>query len=165
MVENETRADFKSFNRTIKSVSKFSLEFQDIYTNAKFKEVQEKFTRIIFCNNSHLKKKGAISTYQVTEFDFINEKYIKDEKFCVDFNEDEIEVQCSWALFQLRGILCRHSISVLLTRKVTTLSSKYFLDRRRNDIKRNFRTTKFPWSYLTITSNLLDGIHLTNLGY
>jgi hypothetical protein len=112
-----------------------------------------------------LKKKGAISTYQVTEFDFINEKYIKDEKFCVDFNEDEIEVQCSWALFQLRGILCRHSISVLLTRKVTTLSSKYFLDRRRNDIKRNFRTTKFPWSYLTITSNLLDGIHLTNLGY
>ncbi len=41
MVENETRADFKSFNSTIKCVSKFSLEkkFQDIYTNAKFKEM------------------------------------------------------------------------------------------------------------------------------
>jgi hypothetical protein len=146
MVENETRTDFKSFNSTIKCVSKFLLQnkFQHIYTNAKFKDVQEEFTRIIFCNNSHLKKEGAISSYQVTEFDVISEKYIKDVKFCVGFNEDEIEVLCSCALFELRRILCRHSISVLLTRKVTVLSSKYFLDRRRNDIKRNFRTTTVP---------------------
>jgi hypothetical protein len=75
MVENETRADFKSFNSTIKCVSKFSLEkkFQDIYTNAKFKEVQEEFTIIKFCNNSHLKKESAISNYQVIEFDIISE--------------------------------------------------------------------------------------------
>jgi hypothetical protein len=42
-----------------------------------------------------LKREGAISTYQVTEFDVINENYIKDVTFCVYFNDDEIEVQCS----------------------------------------------------------------------
>jgi hypothetical protein len=35
-------------------------------------------------------------------------------------------------------------------------------DRRRCDYVS--RATTLPWSYLTITSNLLDGIHLTNLG-
>jgi hypothetical protein len=43
MVENEKRADFDSFNRTIPCISPLILEkqFQDVYTNAKFKEVHE----------------------------------------------------------------------------------------------------------------------------
>jgi hypothetical protein len=41
MVENETRADFDSFNRTIPCISALQLEkqFQVVYTNAKFIEV------------------------------------------------------------------------------------------------------------------------------
>jgi transposase-like protein len=43
MVENEKLADFDSFNRTIPCISPLPLEkqFQDVYTNAKFKEIYE----------------------------------------------------------------------------------------------------------------------------
>jgi len=59
MVENEARADFDSFNCMISCISHFYFEkqFQDVYTNAKFKEVREEFGKVMSCNNYHLKVK------------------------------------------------------------------------------------------------------------
>jgi hypothetical protein len=63
MVENEARSDFDCFNRTIPCATNLSLEkqFQDVYTNAKFKEVRKQFAADVHCNNSLLKSEGAIS--------------------------------------------------------------------------------------------------------
>jgi hypothetical protein len=47
----------------------------------------------MFCINSHLKKEGAISTYQVTEFDVIRENYIKDVTFV--FTSIKTKLKCS----------------------------------------------------------------------
>jgi hypothetical protein len=145
MIENETRADFDSFNRTIPCISTLQLEkqFQVVYTNAKFKEVYEQFVKIMSCNNSHLKSEGVISTFEVIEYDAVGD-HIIEKSFLVYLNEDEdeLKVKCTCALFEVKGILCRHSLSVLRTKKVTTLPPRYFLDRWRKDIRREYSKFK-----------------------
>ncbi|XP_062155057.1 protein FAR1-RELATED SEQUENCE 4-like [Alnus glutinosa] len=144
MVENETNADFDSFNRTIPCISPLLLEkqFQDVYTNAKFKEVHEQFGKVMTCNNSHLKSEGAISTYEVIDYGVVVGSRTIEKTFLVYLNEDELDVKYTCALFELRGILCTHSISVLMTKKVTALPSRYVLDRWRKDIKREYSMIK-----------------------
>jgi hypothetical protein len=152
MVKSETRADFDSFNRTIPCISALQLEkqFQVVYTNAKFKEVHEQFVKMMSCNNSLLKSEGAISTFEVVEYVAIGDHLIE-KTFLVYFNDDELEVKCTCALFEVRGILCRHSLSVLRTKKVTTLPQRYVLDRWRKDINREY--SKVKSSYDAIGDN------------
>jgi hypothetical protein len=139
MVERETNSDFDSFNRMIPCVGSLPLEeaFQAVYTNAKFKEVQKEFMKVMTNNNSLVSSEGAISTYKVVESDVVN-RNIKDVEYCVSYNEEEVEVKCSCALFETRGILCRHVISVLTSKKVSELPQRYFLARWRKDIKRTY---------------------------
>jgi hypothetical protein len=134
MVESEARADFDSFNRTIPCISALQLEkqFQVVYTNAKFKEVHEQFVKMMSCNNALLKSEGTISTFEVVEYVAVGDHLIE-KTFLVYFNEDEFEVKCTCTLFEVRGILCRHSLSVLRTKKVKTLPQRYVLDRWRKE--------------------------------
>jgi hypothetical protein len=154
MVENEKKGDFDSFNRTIPclSLSSFEKQFQDVYTNAKFKEVHEQFGRVMHCNNKVLRSEGAISTYEVIEYVVVFGNQIE-KTFVVYFNEDELEVKCTCALFELRGILCRHSISVLMTKNVKPLPSRYILDRWRKDIKREYSMLKSSYDDFGDTPN------------
>jgi hypothetical protein len=118
-----------------------------VYTNAKFKEVQGEFVQVVSCNNSCLSSEGAISTYQVIELGVVD-KNVKSAKYCVYYNEEEVEVKCSCALFETRGILCRHVISVLLSNEVSKLPPKYFLSQWRKDIKRRY----------TLVNSSYDGV-------
>jgi hypothetical protein len=102
------------------------------------------------CNNSLLKSEGAISTFEVVEYVAIGDHLIE-KTFLVYFNDDELEVKCTCALFEVRGILCRHSLSVLRTKKVTTLPQRYVLDRWRKDINREY--SKVKSSYDAIGDN------------
>jgi hypothetical protein len=159
MVERETQSDFDSFNCTIPCISVFFLEkqFQNVYTNAKFKEVQRQFGKLMKCNNSHLKSEGAVSTYQVIESISLLGNRMINKIFGVFFNEDEFDVKCTYAMFELKGILCRHSISVLLTKQVTMMSPRYILDRWRKDIKRKYTFIKS--SYDAFVGNPADQRH------
>ena len=60
-VENESITDFKSFNSTIACVSKFSFEktFQQLYTIAKFKEVQEEIKEVMYCSVCLIKRERS----------------------------------------------------------------------------------------------------------
>jgi len=158
MVESETRADFDYFNRTIPCISALQLEkqFQVVYTNVKFKEVHEQFVKMMSCNNSFLKSEGVISTFEVVEYVAVGDHLIE-KTFLVYFNEDELEVKCTCVLFEVRGILCRHSLSVLRTKKVTTLPQRYVLYRWRKDIKREY--SKVKSSYDAIGDNPHAQIH------
>jgi hypothetical protein len=53
-------------------------------------------------NNCLLKSEGAFSTYQVIE---TNGNHMLDKTFSVFFNNDEFEVKCTCALFELKGII------------------------------------------------------------
>jgi zinc finger SWIM domain-containing protein 3 len=143
MVEKETSFNFDSFHRMIPCLTLYLLEetFQDVYTNAKFKEVQEEFGKVLSCNNSYIRSEGAISIYQVIELSVVN-RNMKEVPYCVCYNEEEVDVKCTCALFETRDILCSHAISVLLFKKVTMLPPRYYLTRWRKDIKREYTLVK-----------------------
>ncbi|GLT54150.1 hypothetical protein SLA2020_273740 [Shorea laevis] len=130
MVERETNSDFDCFNRMRPCVGSLPLEeaFQAVYTNAKFKEVQNEFMNVMTNNNSLVSSEGAISTFKVVESDVVN-RNIKDVEYCVSYNEEEVEVKCSCALFETRGILCRHAHFCVDVKEVSELPQRYFLAR------------------------------------
>ncbi|XP_042974103.1 protein FAR1-RELATED SEQUENCE 5-like [Carya illinoinensis] len=138
-IENESAADFHSFNVTIPVVSPSPLEkiFQDIYTCNKFREVQKEVIGMLATLPTLDRKDGVIATYHVE--DEVNvDDFIKEVTHTVYFNEAECEVQCSCALFEMRGILCRHVLGIMIVNKVRTVPDKYILDRWRKDIKRTY---------------------------
>ncbi|XP_059436342.1 protein FAR1-RELATED SEQUENCE 6-like [Corylus avellana] len=153
-VENESVADFHSFNVTISCVSRFSLEkqFQQLYTHAKVKEVQEEIREVFYCTSLLLKIEGEISTYQVTERVEMNDAYTKKVCFNVYYNEASCEVNCCCCNFESRGILCRHAICILTTLDVTVLPEKYILNRWRKDLNRKHQFIKS--SYDSLIGNL-----------
>ncbi|KAF5480160.1 hypothetical protein F2P56_000926 [Juglans regia] len=111
--------------------------FQELYTNAKFREVQMQLTGIIDLDPELLKRDGAVKTYQV-EDEVRVEEFSKLVTFSVDFNEEDADAKCSCGLFQMRGILCRHILAVFKCNGRKSLPEKYILDRWRKDIKRRY---------------------------
>ncbi|XP_035542125.1 protein FAR1-RELATED SEQUENCE 5-like [Juglans regia] len=111
-VESENNADFHSFSVTIPCISRSPIEkrFQELYTNAKFREVQMQLTGIIDLDPELLKRDGAVKTYLV-EDEVRVEKFTKSVTFYVDFSEENADAKCSCGLFQMRGILCRHILA------------------------------------------------------
>ncbi|KAF5458039.1 hypothetical protein F2P56_022104 [Juglans regia] len=63
---------------------------------------------------------------------------IKEVTHSVYLNETECEVKCSYRLFEMRGVLCRHVFATLKVNRVHSLPKKYILDQWRKDIKRKY---------------------------
>ncbi|XP_042939412.1 protein FAR1-RELATED SEQUENCE 1-like [Carya illinoinensis] len=138
-VEVETTVDFNSMNQTIPCVSHFNIEkqFQKLYTNAKFKEVQKELLGLMCCNCLLVSTQGCILKYDVLD-EISADNHIKTINFEVYFNEEEVEVKCTCALFETRGIPCRHALRVLQLKKINVMPDVYVLDRWRKDIKRRY---------------------------
>jgi hypothetical protein len=150
--ENEALADFNSFNSTRPCVTyiPFEKKFQEVYTNAKFKEVQEEILGNVYCTVSLSNKEGAISTHQVAEQVRVHDDSFKHVRYVVYFNEDEdeLEVKCSCDSFESRGILCKHAFSVLSAYNITTLPPKYYLERWMKNVKRRYTFVKGSYDSL-----------------
>ncbi|KAG6655026.1 hypothetical protein CIPAW_05G186800 [Carya illinoinensis] len=138
-IENESAADFQLFIVTISVVSPSPLEkiFQDIYTCNKFREVQKEVIEMLATLPTLHRKDGVIATYNVEDEVSVND-FIKEVTHMVYFNEAECEVKCSCALFEMRGVLCRHVLGIMRLNKVRSVPEKYILDRWRKDIKRTY---------------------------
>ncbi|KAG7977425.1 hypothetical protein I3843_05G031100 [Carya illinoinensis] len=136
-VELETTADFNSSNQTIPCSSAFCIEkqFQAVYTSAKFKEVQKEVWGMILCNCILISKEGSISTYDILDEITTDDDHVKSVKYTVYFNEEEVDVKCTCALFEMRGIVCRHALN-------------YILDRWRKDLKRRYTVVKSSYDDL-----------------
>ncbi|RYQ88355.1 hypothetical protein Ahy_B09g095591 isoform L [Arachis hypogaea] len=57
-------------------------------------------------------------------------------KFVVTYNSVAAEVKCQCLLFESRGILCRHALSVLSFEQVSQVSPRYILERWSKKVKR-----------------------------
>ncbi|XP_035546562.1 protein FAR1-RELATED SEQUENCE 5-like [Juglans regia] len=138
-IENENLADFQSFNATIPCISRSPIEnrFQELYTNAKFKEVQQQVHVIIDLNPKLHKSDGVVKTYMV-EDEVCLEEFTKLVTHFVDFSDKDAVAKCSCGLFEMRGILCRHILAVFRCNDIKFLSEIYILDRWRKDIKRRY---------------------------
>ncbi|XP_042939228.1 protein FAR1-RELATED SEQUENCE 5-like isoform X2 [Carya illinoinensis] len=138
-IENENQAEFLSFSGTIPCVSRSPIEkkFQVLYTNAKFKEVQQQVIGVLDLDPSLQTMDGVMKSYLVEDEVRIHE-FTKQVTYFVDFNVDDCNANCSCGLFQMRGILCRHILAVFKTNGVKSLPDRYILDRWRKDIKRRY---------------------------
>ncbi|XP_040996016.1 protein FAR1-RELATED SEQUENCE 5-like [Juglans microcarpa x Juglans regia] len=127
--ENENTADFHTFNVTIPCISRSPIEkrFQDLYTNTKFKEVQQQVTGIIDMDPKLLKTDGSIKTYLV-EDEVRLEEFTKLVTHYVDFSEEDTFAKCSCGLFEMGGILCRHVLAVFKCNEIKSLPDRYILD-------------------------------------
>ncbi|GMP67967.1 hypothetical protein CsSME_00027751 [Camellia sinensis var. sinensis] len=124
-VEKEKKSDFKSRHKLFDCLTTYGFEkqFQQAYTNAKFKEVQGELKRLVYCQALIVKEEGAICTYNVQEAMVVCDK-MKHVDFVVYFNAIECEVQCMCQLFQFRGIMCAHSLAMLVRRCINEVPSK-----------------------------------------
>ncbi|KAF5453291.1 hypothetical protein F2P56_028203 [Juglans regia] len=147
--EVEIMADFNSSNQTIPCVSHFSIEkqFQKLYTNAKFKEVQRELIGLMCCNCTLVSTHECISTFDVLDEICIDD-CTKTVHYSVYYNEEECELKCTCALFEMRGILCRHVLRVCQLKKINVLPDMYVLDRWRKDKKRRYTLIKSSYDDL-----------------
>ncbi|KAJ6815956.1 protein FAR-RED IMPAIRED RESPONSE 1-like [Iris pallida] len=148
-VKEEIDADCNSFKSLQQCISKYDIEkqFQEVYTKGKFKEFQEELSQKMYCQVQFIKKEGSVSTYKVVE-DEENSERNNGAEYLVNFNEEECELRCLCRLFEFRGILCRHVISVLVFTKVKSVPARYILERWRKDLKRAHMKIKLSYDGL-----------------
>ncbi|XP_042988747.1 protein FAR1-RELATED SEQUENCE 5-like [Carya illinoinensis] len=119
------------------TTSPIEKRFQELYTIAKFKEVQHQVNGIIDLNPKLHNSVGSIKTYMV-EDEICLEEFTKFVKHFVDFSEEDAVAKCSCGLFEMRGILCRHILAVFRCNDIKFLPEMYILDRWRKDIRRRY---------------------------
>nr|CAD1842989.1 unnamed protein product [Ananas comosus var. bracteatus] len=138
--EKDVQADLDSFHKTPPQlISKFYMEDQlrKVYTVDMFKRFQEEVKAILYCIPSLLCVDGSTSTFEVKEpIQMKDGSVIENKKYEVIYNNtSEIGVQCVCCSFQMRGILCRHALSVLNFVEVYEIPPQYILERWRKDYK------------------------------
>ncbi|RYR19061.1 hypothetical protein Ahy_B03g063735 [Arachis hypogaea] len=122
------------FIRSYPCATKSSIEaqFQDAYTHAKFREVQAQFRGKVNCITRLKNSALGYSVYEVGEQVFSSIF----NKFVVTYDSVAAEVKCQCLLFESRGILCRHALSVLSFEQVSQVSPRYILERWSKKVKR-----------------------------
>ncbi|RYR78484.1 hypothetical protein Ahy_A01g003306 [Arachis hypogaea] len=107
----ERESDAADFHTVIPCATKSSIEaqFQDVYTHQKFREVQAQFRGKANCITRLTNSALGYSVYEVGEQVSISIF----NKFVVTYDSVAAEVKCQCLLFESKGILCRHALSVL----------------------------------------------------
>ncbi|XP_050896702.1 protein FAR-RED IMPAIRED RESPONSE 1-like [Lathyrus oleraceus] len=135
--EKEFEADFNSTDTTIPCGSNSSIEkqFQSEFTNAKFKEIQVEFRSKMNCSASLNSMEDCFATYHVLEEILVGD-IRKERVLKVVLNKENHDFKCECSLFEFRGIVCRHVLSVCSQERIVSLPEKYVLKRWKKNIKR-----------------------------
>ncbi|XP_072071807.1 protein FAR-RED ELONGATED HYPOCOTYL 3-like [Arachis hypogaea] len=130
----EREFDTADFHTVILCATKSAIEaqFQHLYTYEKFKKVQVQFRGKVNCITRSMHSTLDFTTYEVIE-QVSNSTF---NKFVVTYDAVPRDVKCHCLLFESRGILCRHSLSVLCFERVDSVAPKYILECWRKNIKR-----------------------------
>ncbi|KAG2695858.1 hypothetical protein I3760_07G032200 [Carya illinoinensis] len=107
----------------------------------KFKEFQKELMGLMCCNCTLVSKQGCILTFDILDEISIHE-CTKIVHYTLYYNEEECEIKCTCALFQMREILCRHALKVLHLSRINVVRDKYVLARWRKDEKRTYTLIK-----------------------
>lgn len=76
-------------------------------------------------------EEGSFGTRYVVTEDFTVRERVKEKKFEIMFDRDKSSFSCSCHLFEFRGIICRHAITVLIRNKLSLVPEQYILRRWR----------------------------------
>ncbi|RYR19409.1 hypothetical protein Ahy_B03g064178 [Arachis hypogaea] len=130
----ERESDAADFHTVIPCATKSSIEaqFQDVYTHQKFRKVQAQFRGKANCITRLTNSALGYSVYEVGEQ--VSSSIFN--KFVVTYDSVVAEVKCQCLLFESRGILSRHALSVLSFERVSQVSPRYILERWSKKVKR-----------------------------
>ncbi|KGN52934.1 protein FAR1-RELATED SEQUENCE 6 [Cucumis sativus] len=131
--------DSKNSSLMLESRCYFEAQLCKLYTN----EILEKFEREVegmYCcfNRRKLNAEAPLMTYIVKEHVEMEGSRRDAREFEVSYNESDMEVQCNCGLFNSKGYLCRHALSVLTQNGIKEIPAQYILQRWRKDVKRNY---------------------------
>ncbi|RYQ84476.1 hypothetical protein Ahy_B10g103826 [Arachis hypogaea] len=126
--QREREFDVGDFYTAILCATKSAIEaqFQHVYTHEKFREVQAQFRGKVNYITRIMHSTLGFTTYKVIE-KVSNSTF---DKFFITYDV------CQCLLFESRGILCCHSLSVLSFEQVDNVAPKYILERWCKNIKR-----------------------------
>ncbi|QHO46996.1 Protein FAR-RED IMPAIRED RESPONSE [Arachis hypogaea] len=106
-------------------------QFQHVYTHEKFREVQAQFREKVICITRLMHSTLGFTTYEVVEQ--VSKSTFN--KFLVTYDAISREVKCQCLLFESRGILCCHSLSILSFERVDNVAPRYILECWSKNIK------------------------------
>ncbi|RYQ96843.1 hypothetical protein Ahy_B08g092738 [Arachis hypogaea] len=120
--QRERESDAADFYTVIPCATKSSIEaqFQHVYTHQKFREVQAQFRGKATCITRLTNSTLGYSVYEVGEQ--VSSSIFN--KFAVTYDSVAAQVKCQCLLFESRGILCRHALSVLSIERATQQEGK-----------------------------------------
>ncbi|KAK2405096.1 FRS (FAR1 Related Sequences) transcription factor family [Trifolium repens] len=128
--DEEAIADFDTLHKqpALKSPSPWEKQMSTVYTHAIFKKFQVEVLGVAGCQSRIEVGDGNVAK-------FIVQDYEKDEEFLVTWNELSLEVTCFCRLFEYKGFLCRHALSVLQRCGCSSVPSQYIMKRWTKDAK------------------------------
>ncbi|KAI8007941.1 Protein FAR1-RELATED SEQUENCE 1 [Camellia lanceoleosa] len=83
--------------------------------------------------------------YTIDEYVKVGESHQR-ATFIVVFKDDTKEVNCNCRLFEFRGILCKHQITVFMHRKIDQVPEKYILRRWDKNVKRSHMKVRISYA-------------------
>ncbi|XP_020206020.1 protein FAR-RED IMPAIRED RESPONSE 1 [Cajanus cajan] len=128
--DEEAIADFDTLHKqpALKSPSPWEKQMSTVYTHTIFKKFQVEVLGVAGCQSRIEAGDGTIAKFMVQDYE-------KDEEFLVTWNELSSEVSCFCRLFEYKGFLCRHALSVLQRCGCSSVPSHYILKRWTKDAK------------------------------
>ncbi|KAL4356984.1 hypothetical protein AHAS_Ahas09G0141300 [Arachis hypogaea] len=94
--------------------SSIEAQFQHVYMHEKFREVQAQFRGMVNCITRSTYSALGYTVYEVVE----QVSNLIFNKFAITYHRISTKVKCQYLLFELRGILCHHSLSMLSFERV-----------------------------------------------
>ncbi|PIN09368.1 hypothetical protein CDL12_18046 [Handroanthus impetiginosus] len=137
----EAMEDFESRNSSfeLKTKSKFEFQLSKVYTKEMFKKCQIEVEGMYSCfNTKQVTINGPIVTFVVKERIEVEGSEKEVRHYEVLYETTQNEVRCICSLFNFKGYLCRHALSVLNYNGVEEIPSQYILPRWNKAYKRNF---------------------------
>ncbi|KAG2637081.1 protein FAR1-RELATED SEQUENCE 6-like [Panicum virgatum] len=143
-LEKESYEDLRSSQMRPPMMTGLPVEDQaaKVYTAEIFQKFLNEIGHSFNCNYSILDRNDSVVTYIVSEH--INQTTKVDYKVVYDNVEDDIWCLCQ--LFQSKGILCRHSLTVLRQELVLIIPPKYIIHRWCKDCKQTCASISQPVS-------------------
>ncbi|KAG8379802.1 hypothetical protein BUALT_Bualt07G0127200 [Buddleja alternifolia] len=143
--QRETFSDIESRNPSLMPKSRFYFELQlsKLYTNDIIKKFQDEVEGMYTCFSVRpMNIDGSVSTYTVKE---------ETRDYEVMYNASDAEVVCECGLFNFKGYLCRHALSVINHIGLVEIPPQYVLSRWRKDIKRSY-SFSYGWNGIDINN-------------
>ncbi|QHO19105.1 Protein FAR-RED ELONGATED HYPOCOTYL [Arachis hypogaea] len=132
--QREREFDAVDFHTVIPCATKSTIEaqFQHVYTHEKFRDVQGQFRGKVNYITRSVNSTLGFTIYEVVE-QVSNSIF---NKCFITYDAVSREVKCQCLLFESKGILCCHSLSVLSFEQVDNVAPKYILERWSKNINR-----------------------------